>query len=380
MAEKFKKLDPNFRLKVGSVVLAMLLWYVINYFSDPTTRMTLTNVSVDIQHGEFVENQGDIYTVLDNTDVIPVVTLYAKRSVIDKLESKNVIATADVRSMESDGSVPISFTIDKYRNEVERISPSITHVLLQVEPLETRSLSLEISPGGDPADGFILYETSAEQNQVILTGPQSYVSEVGSAQAHIDVEGAERNINSYPEIVLYNQEGGEITSEEMEDHRLHLNISSVKVAATIYQAKMVPVTCGREVPIADGYEMELDPVAEPSYVRIAGAAGTLRKVEFLEIPAEDISTEPVAANVHRLIRLEKYLPEGVVLPDGGDESVTVFVRVEKLPEPEQEPEQEQEQESAASTAEGADEAAGAAQTGEAAEAARTGEEAEAGTG
>ena len=113
MIKRIRELDPNLRLKAVSVLLAMLLWYMINYFSDPAIRMTVNNVSVEILHGEVIENQGDMYTVLDNTDEIPVVTLLAKRSVIDKLEAKNIIATADVREMEPDGSVRIVLTTDK---------------------------------------------------------------------------------------------------------------------------------------------------------------------------------------------------------------------------------------------------------------------------
>ena len=56
MIERIKNLDPNFRLKVISLLLAMVLWYMINYFSDPAIRMTVNNVSVQILHGEVIEN------------------------------------------------------------------------------------------------------------------------------------------------------------------------------------------------------------------------------------------------------------------------------------------------------------------------------------
>lgn len=333
MSRRLKNLDPNLRLKVVSLLIAMALWYMINYFSDPAIRMTVNNVSVQILHGEAIENRGDVYTVLDNTDVIPVVTVLAKRSVIDKLESKNVIATADVRAMEEDGTVPIILTTDKYSSSIERITGSISSVLLRVEPLATKSLALEVDAEGVPADGYVLYETAAEQNQVDLSGPQSYVNSVGRAAARVDITGSERSINSYPAITLYDTDGKEITQEEMEQHKLRLNISSVKVLATIYQTKEVAITCGREVPLADGYELEADPTAEPSSVRIAGAAGILRGTDAIEIPASDIATEPVSSNIHKQLDLVDYLPEGTVLPEGSDASVTVFVNVAKTAPP-----------------------------------------------
>lgn len=327
MIKRIKNLDPNLRLKILSFLLAVVTWYMINYFSDPAIRMTVNNVKVDILHGEVIEDRGDMYTVLDNTDVIPVVTLQAKRSVIDKLESKNIIATADARDMMDDGSVRIVLTTDKYSSSIERISGSINNVLLRVEPKDTKSISLEVDTEGKPADGFILYETAEEQNQVSISGPRSYVNEVSRAAASVDITGAERSINSYPDITLYDQEGKEITAEEIKTHKLHLNISSVKVIATIYQTKEVRITCGREVPLAYGYELESEPAPEPSSILIAGAAGILRDIDSIQIPAEDISEEALYTNMHKLLKIRKYLPEGVVLADESQGNVTVFVRV-----------------------------------------------------
>ncbi len=327
MFERIKNLDPNLRLKAASILIAMAVWYMINYFSDPAVRMTVSNVNVEILHGESIEKEGDVYTVLDDTDVIPTVTIYAKRSVIDKLEPKNVIATADVRQIEDDGSVRISLTTDKYSTSIERITGSISYVQLRVEPQETKSLALEVETVGKPQDGYILYESSAEQNQVIITGPQSYIEKVGRAVARVDITASERSINSYPDIILYDTEGDEITSEEMKSQKLHLNISSVKVVATIYQTKSVAVTCGSEVPIADGYILESNPETDPSVIQIAGAAGILRDIDSIEIPAEDIASEPVSSNIHKEIRIEKYLPDGAYLSDTDSETVTVYVRV-----------------------------------------------------
>lgn len=339
MFKRIRNLGPNLRLKIISLILAVAIWYMINYFSDPAIRMTVNNVSVQIQHGEVIENRGDVYTVLDNTDVIPVVTLQAKRSVIDKLEAKNVIATADAREMEDDGSIRIILTTDKYSSSVERITGSISHVFLRVEPLQTKSLSIDVDTEGTVADGYFLMDAVAEQNQVNLSGPMSYVENVERAAVKVDIDGAERNINSYPEIVLYDKEGNAISSEEMNNYKLRLNISSVKVAATIYQKKDITVTCGQEVPIADGYELVSGPTAEPATISVVGAAGILRQTDSIEIPAQDIASEPVSINIHKRINVKKYLPDGLYLPDENVSSVTVYLQVSKIPEQEEETEE-----------------------------------------
>jgi hypothetical protein len=124
-------------------------------------------------------------------------------------------------------------------------------------------------------------------------------------------------------------EGGEITTEEMEAQKLHLNISSVRVVVTIYQTKSVPIICGSEVPIAEGYKLDSGPEADPSSIQIAGAAGILREIESIEIPAEDIATEPVSRNIHKSIVIDKYLPEGAVAADADSDIITVYMRVSR---------------------------------------------------
>ena len=48
MVERIRNLDPNLKLKIISVILALVIWYMINAFSDPAIRMTVNNVSVVI--------------------------------------------------------------------------------------------------------------------------------------------------------------------------------------------------------------------------------------------------------------------------------------------------------------------------------------------
>ena len=312
MNKRIRNLDPNLKLKILSVVLAFAIWYMINAFSDPAIRMTVNNVSVDILNGDVIEKRGDVYTVLDNTDVIPVVNILAKRSVIDKLESKNVIATADVRDIEQDGSVRIVLTTDKYSSSIERITGSISHVQLRVEP-----------------------HASAEQNQVMLSGPRSYVNEVGRAIVSVDITGAEKNIKAYPEIVLYDKENNVISPEDMKMHKLHMNVSSVKVVATVYKTKDIPITCGSGVPIAYGYELVSEPTVEPSSITVAGAEGILEDFDSIEIPASDVTYDYLTATMNKTLNIVSlnivsYLPEGVFLTDDSDNRVTVYVRVREI--------------------------------------------------
>ena len=78
--------------------------------------------------------------------------------------------------------------------------------------------------------------------------------------------------------------------------------------------------------------MDSHPTSDPLSIEIAGAAGILRDIDSIEIPAEDIASGPISSNIHKLISIEKYLPDGAYLTDTSEENITVYVRVSKKPE------------------------------------------------
>jgi hypothetical protein len=62
---------------------------------------------------------------------------------------------------------------------------------------------------------------------------------------------------------------------------------------------------------------------------VAGAAGILRETDTINIPAEDVATDPVSANIHKQIDITGYLPDGLLTTSGDQNKVTVYIRVRK---------------------------------------------------
>ena len=69
-----KRLTRNLGLKVISFLLAMGLWLLVVNIDDPVVRWTFLDVPVTIKNADVITNQGMIYEVLDDTDIIPRVT------------------------------------------------------------------------------------------------------------------------------------------------------------------------------------------------------------------------------------------------------------------------------------------------------------------
>lgn len=95
------KLTRNIGLKIASVFFAIILWMVVTSVNNPINTKTYDNIPVKLLNTELITESGQIYEVLEDTDVIGRVTIRAPRTVLSEIKEENVIATADVAELSS---------------------------------------------------------------------------------------------------------------------------------------------------------------------------------------------------------------------------------------------------------------------------------------
>ena len=76
-----KKILHNWVLKLASLLLAFVLWFLVVQIDDPSDSTTFYNVPVNLTNTELLEKENKVYEVLNGTDTIRV-TVRAPRSVI----------------------------------------------------------------------------------------------------------------------------------------------------------------------------------------------------------------------------------------------------------------------------------------------------------
>ncbi len=94
-----KKLTANWGLKLASLAFAMIVWFLVTNINDPVTSVRYTNIPVTLKNTNLITDQGQVYTILDNSDTISSVTLYAPRSIIDSMSQNNIVAYADLQDL-----------------------------------------------------------------------------------------------------------------------------------------------------------------------------------------------------------------------------------------------------------------------------------------
>ena len=127
------RLTRNIGLKLASVFLAVVLWLVVNAINNPTVPQGYYNIPVKLLNTDLITKSGQVYEVMDGTDVISRVTVRAPRSVINQLKEENIIATADVNDISSLDTIAIKLSADRFGRDINSITGSIDTVKLKIE-------------------------------------------------------------------------------------------------------------------------------------------------------------------------------------------------------------------------------------------------------
>ena len=320
MKNKFTK---NWGLKLVSFLFAVLVWIIVTNINDPIQPLPVSDVPVTIRHAELITERGQVYEVLDNTDVIDTVTIYAPRSVIDTLDKSNVVAIADMEELTSVDTIPIKLSTNKYNDSLESIRGSIDSVKLNIEDRQTRSIPIRANVAGEVREGYLLGDVTTEQNLIRVSGPESVVSQIAKAQAEVNVSGFTSNINTDADIRLYDEDGMEIQSKVLER-----SISRVRVNVEILEEKTVPISYKAAGIPAEGHRLTGEIESTRNSVVIAGRSQTVQNVEAIEIPDTVLDVNGAAEDMTVLVDLKKYLPDGIILAEedfSGLINITVHV-------------------------------------------------------
>ncbi|MBO6196410.1 MAG: hypothetical protein J6O03_02870 [Butyrivibrio sp.] len=318
-----KKLTANWGLKLASLIFAMVVWFLVTNINDPITSVRYSNIPVTLKNTNLITDQGQVYTILDGSDTISSVTIYAPRSIIDSLSLNNIIATADLQELSSFNTVNIDVKTNKYFDKIEKIDTSSDMVKLSVERKASKSLALGATTSGSLADGYVIGDVSTEQNMVRISGPESVVNRIASATVDVDVTGFTSNIGTDADIVLLDSEG-----EPVDASLVSMNIKTVRVNVVIYETKYVPITYTVTGEPANGYIFTKEIESTPDAVQIAGRSSTLSSINEINVADPNINVDGLNSNLTYTYNLSQFLPSGVSLADkdfNGSVSVVVHV-------------------------------------------------------
>ncbi|MCD7982531.1 MAG: hypothetical protein LUF32_09575 [Clostridiales bacterium] len=310
----------NFWLKILGIVFAVIIWMAVVNVQDPDKAVTFS-VQVEVVNGDFLTDIGKTYEILDGTDTISF-TVTGQRSIVENLSASDFKAVANIENIDDSMSiVPIVITATSYSSQLE-ITTRSSYLKLNVENLVTQEYEIEVIMEGTPATGCFVNSVDSSPETVTVTGPESVVNRISTAQVTLNVDGATDDVSSTEPIALLDESGEEVSQE-----RLTLDAAETVAAADILMRKTVSLSFEVEGESAENTRYT-GIQSEVSSVTLEGDRDVLNAMTSLDITSDQLNVEGAGESLTVQIYLPDYLPEGVSLADGEKEEITVILEIE----------------------------------------------------
>lgn len=317
------KLVSNLGLKIVSILFSLILWLIVVNVDDPVMTKKFKDIPVNILNGNLLEQQGQVYEVLNNSNMISI-TVKAKRSVIEALDSSDFYATADFAERISSNSIPVKVAATKLSDKITDIELLNNTVKILIEPKQTKEIPVELQLQGTPAEGFAVGSTNVNPSTITISGPNSEVSQVEKVVVSADVKG----INKDYEIILTGSLCN-ANNEPVDERRLSKSVEQYQVNIELLHTKSVDLDLSVQGEVAEGYRYS-DMEYTPTTITIAGPESELEAVRTIQIPSTELDITGLSENVTRTIDITKYLPGSLKLVNSNEKNIKVLLHVEKL--------------------------------------------------
>lgn len=321
-----KALTRNLGLKLASLVLAFVLWFLVAQIYDPKDTVTFNNIQVRLINTELLDEEGKVYEVLDNSNLVRVTVTGPQSIVKSELRRSDIVAEADMSKLTDINTIAITYYCENVSNDSVEIKGNHDSVRLNVEDKTSKWIKLESNTIGEVASGYMIGNVTLDQTNIEVTGPKSAISQVDHAGVDINVTDSTSSLSANVDIKLYDADGNELTLESVKK-----NVNSAHMTVEVLATKEVSVEIEYMGVPEDGYMATGEVESSVPTVRIAGTASALVGISAITVPEERMNITGQSGDLVDIINLKEYLPSNVRLANKSfDGKITATVYIEPI--------------------------------------------------
>lgn len=321
-----KLLTRNLGLKLASLLLAFVLWFLVAQIYDPKDTVTFNNIQVRLINTELLDEEGKVYEVLDNSNLVRVTVTGPQSIVKSELRRSDIVAEADMSKLTDINTIAITYYCENISNDSVEIKGNHDSVRLNVEDKTSKWIKLESNTIGDVASGYMIGNVTLDQTNIEVTGPKSAISQVDHAGVDINVTDSTTSLSANVDIKLYDADDNELVLESVKK-----NVDSAYMTVEVLATKEVPVEIEYMGVPEDGYMSTGEVESSVPTVRIAGTVSTLVGISAITVPEDRMNITGQSDNLVDIINLKEYLPANVRLADKSfDGKITATVYIEPI--------------------------------------------------
>ncbi len=304
----------NIGIKLGSILVALIVWMIIINIDDPYKTRTFS-VSVQTINEDALKSVNKVYEIIEGSTAN--VKVKGKKSVVDKLNADDISATADLSDLSSVNAVAIVPVLNKHvSSEVTLECNQVLKVAL--ENMAKKQVKISIETVGTPEEGYTIGKCIAKPNMIEVMGGQSTIEQIESVKVVLNVNGISGDFSRKLRPAAYDENGNEVKSST-----LSYSVDRVKVVAELLENKRIPVNIKVKGNPAEGYDY-VETSCLPEEIDVAGSSKALAKISELTIPVDITGMTSLSSKLEQNIVVSEYLPEGVTALE---ENATLSIKI-----------------------------------------------------
>lgn len=331
-----KILTNNLGLKIVSVIIAVIIWYVLVEYNDPIITQSY-NVPVQVTNTSYIATGKRTYRIEEAYRSITVI-IRDNKSILDSIDAEDITVTADLTQIVDMNTDPVYVPVRATCAGVNstKISLATATIPVNIENVEQENFPVTVDYGTTrPNKDYDVGTAVATPENITISGPESIVNKIGSIMAVIDVTDMYADSQMDSELKIIDKNGDDVTDTTVE----YLgDLPEVKVDVTLWKKQTdVSLKAAYSGHPANGYQVSSISVS-PSEVTVAGSSEALSVLAAndgtITIPAEQIDVSGASGDVEQSVDISTLLPGDMKLTAASGTttvSKNVTVKVAILP-------------------------------------------------
>lgn len=275
----------NWQIKLVSVLLAFVLWFVICEYVDPETTTWASDINISVNYEGSVpqkENLGIMTIVDQKVDVC----VSGSRDTIALMNRQKITATLDLSNVTQSGEYDLPVLVDLGNQNLTKVEQSIETVKVRFDTNKVSNIKVNVKVEGNVPEGLIREDPIMLNNYIVVTGPTSIVDTIVSAEVEIKQDSFVQTGNFKCDYVFVDKNGAvvEKTFLIIDD-----KMKTLDITIPVVKEKLVPLTV--EIINSSGGSDSSFCTAEvmPKEIKILGSAETLASYNAISLGTIDVA-------------------------------------------------------------------------------------------
>ena len=327
-----KKLLNNLPLKILSILIAIVIWYVVVSVNDPIVKERF-DVPVQVTNEAYIAAGKKTYQIAEEYQTVTV-TVTDNNSVVSRLKASDITVTADLTQIVTMDTNPVYVPIKATCSMVkqEKLSTVTATIPVEIEDVDSEKFPITIDAGNTkPAKDYEVGTMTSDPESITI----SLINKISSVVAKVDVTNMRNSGTVTADLMIIDKNQDEMPESQMEFLNFDSGSPQVDVDIELWRRvsgiKLSALYSGTP---ADGYQIK-NIYTTPEEITVAGSEEALAKLadegNTIEIPEDYTSVAGQRSDVETTVDLSDVLADVTDLKVSSSSSASVTVHVTVMP-------------------------------------------------